>query len=215
MGRRLWSSKRVLAAGAAALALVAGTGAAVATTGDSSSSERDAHLAAVAEKLGVSLDTLKEALKGAALERLDAAVAAGRIDAERAAAIRERIQAGEGFVGFGHGSGFHGFGWHGPGFLAAAADYLGLDAQTVRDKLRSGQSLADVAKAQGKSVDGLKQAMLASVKERLDTAVKEGRLTSDQAKEILDRFQAKLDDLVNASPPAGRPFTRPHWGLRF
>jgi hypothetical protein len=209
----------MLAVGTAALALLAGTGAAVATTGGSSD-ERDAYLAAAAKRLGVSVGKLEEALKGAALERLDAAVAEGRIDADRAAAIRERIQSGEGFFGFGHGfgHGFGGFFFHGlggPGVLAAAADYLGLDTQALLDKLRSGQSLADVAKAQGKSVDGLKQALLASAKERLDAAVKDGRLTSSQAKDLLDRFQAKLDDLVGAAPPFGRPFFRLHRGIGF
>lgn len=221
MARKLVTPRRALAVGGAALALIVGTGAAVATTSDGSS-EREAYLAAAAKRLGVSVDRLEEALKGAALDRLQAAVAEGRIDADRAARIRERIESGEGV--FGLGFGFHGFGrfgpfgfqgLHGPGVLAAAAHYLGLDTQALLDKLRSGQSLAAVAKAQGKAVDGLKQAIVAAVQERLDAAVADGRLTSDQAKALLDRFQSRLDDLVNATPPFGRPFFRPHRGIGF
>ncbi len=216
MDGKLPASRRALVVGGAALALIVGTGAAVATTTADGSSERQAYLAAAAKRLGISVDKLEEALKGAALDRLEAAVAEGRIDADRAAAIRERIESGRGFFGPGFGHfGFHGFGHfgfhglNGPGILSAAAEYLGLDAQALVDKLRSGQSLADVAKARGKSVDGLKQAILSAVKERLDAAVEDGRLTASQAEEMADRFQSKLDDLVTAAPPL-RPFLWPH-----
>ena len=207
MGRRLWSSKRALAVGAAALALVAGTGAAVASTGGSSS-ERDAYLAAAAERLGVSVDKLKEALKGAALERLDAAVAEGRIDAERAAAIRERIQSGEGFFGFGHGfgHGLGGFGFHGlhgPGVFAAAADYLGLDTQALLDKLRSGQSLADVlGRAPVKGFEyGPKGSVkdLRQLKEKLSIAGMDikGRRQYEDAEAILRNLFQQVEALEN------------------
>ena len=50
---------------------------------------------------------------------------------------------------------------HGPhGHLSAAANYLGLSVPQLLQKLANGQSLADVAKAQDKPVDGLKKAIL-------------------------------------------------------
>jgi hypothetical protein len=56
-----------------------------------------------------------------------------------------------------------------------------------------------VAKAEDKSVDGLKDAMVADAKERLDKAVENGMLTEAQAKEALSAIEAKLDDLVNGN----------------
>ena len=52
---------------------------------------------------------------------------------------------------------------------AARATYLGLTDQQLRDKLQSGKSLADVAKAtSGKTVEGLKAAMKDALTKKLD-----------------------------------------------
>jgi hypothetical protein len=69
--------------------------------------------------------------------------------------------------------------WHhrGPivGILGEAAEYLGLERTELRERLRNGSSLADVARAEGKSVDGLKatlrEAFIAELDARLDTLV--------------------------------------------
>jgi len=59
--------------------------------------------------------------------------------------------------------------------------------------------LAAVAKAQDKSVDGLKKAMLADAKTHLDQAVKDGMLTEAQAKEELGEMSSRIDALVNGT----------------
>ena len=99
---------------------------------------------------------------------------------------------------------------------AAAAKYLGLDASALRDKLRAGQSLADVAKAQNKDVQGLEDAIVASQKARLDKAVSDKKLTQSQADDILAKIKAHVADLVNAKP-GDRPDrgTRRGGGPRF
>jgi hypothetical protein len=85
----------------------------------------------------------------------------------------------------------------------AAADYLGLSPQALRDELRSGKSLAQIATAQGKSVDGLEQTILSVVKTRLDEAVAAGRLSAAREQAFLDRLSSRLDTLVNRTLPAG------------
>lgn len=52
--------------------------------------------------------------------------------------------------------------------MAAAATYLGVSQAELQTQLRSGKSLADVAGAQGRSVTGLQDAMVAAVKVNLD-----------------------------------------------
>src|SRR5438094_497482 len=64
------------------------------------------------------------------------------------------------------------------GIFRVAADYLGLTPRELFQQLRSGKSLAEIATAQGKSVDGLKSAILDAVKKRLDAAVANDRITS-------------------------------------
>ena len=142
-------------------------------------------------------------------------MAAGRITKDEADAMKAAINSGKLPIGIpGAGPGFHhGFGFRGD-ILDAAATYLGLTEDQLRTQLESGKSLADVAKAQNKSVDGLKQAIVAAFQSKLDQAVKDGRLTSDQRDQMLADFKAHIDDLVNGTPPA-RAAGAFHDGFRF
>lgn len=194
-------SKRALAVVlTAGLAAVGGGGAAIAASqGDSGSPS--AFFDAVAKHLGISSEKLEDATKAAAKDQVDAALKEGRITQAEADELKSRIESGEfrGFFGPGFPGGFHhhphGFGDH----LSAAASYLGLTVDQLRDRLREGQSLADVAKAEDKSVDGLKQAILDAAKKELDKAVSDEELTRKEADAILERLQRAIDNLVNGT----------------
>ena len=80
--------------------------------------------------------------------------------------------------------------------LGAAATYLGITPAKLRAELRDGKSLAEIAAAHGKSVDGLVDAMLTRVTERLDKAVAKGRLTQQRADEILARLTGAVEKAV-------------------
>jgi hypothetical protein len=195
-------SKRTVLLGAT-LALAAGgaAGGAIAASGsDDPAAERQAFLNDAAGRLGVTSTTLESALKAAAIDRVDAALAAGKITKDEAQALKDAINAGKAPLGPGFGFGHHGF-RHGGDFAEAAATYLGLTEAQLRTQLESGKSLADIAKAQGKSVDGLKSAILAQVQSKLDQAVKDGRLSSAQRDQFLSDFKSRLDDLVNRTLP--------------
>ena len=209
---------RKLIIGAVAGLAVVGAGAAVAATqfGDPKA-ESEAIIKDAAGQLGVQPAQPSDALKKAYKNRIDAAVAAGRLSKEQGDAIKAQIDAGNvpllvpGASGFRGGFGPMGGGGRGPmgrpGFgqdmrgLGAAADYLGLTASQLQTKLQSGKSLADIAKNQGKSVDGLVNAMVDDAKKRLDQAVEAGMLTEAQAKEKLDAIESKIDDIVNGKFP--------------
>jgi hypothetical protein len=212
MSTKRFATRRTLVAGAVVLAVCVGAGAAIAATKDvfDPKDEHEAFQAAVAEKLGVTTQELQDAYKEASLERLDAAVAAGRITEEEADAIRKGIESGDflGPSGFGFGPGFgldvHVEGGPGAGMrLESAADYLGLTEAQLHERLRDGQTLAEIAKAEGKSVEGLKQALLGPAKDKLDSAVQKGEITSAQRAEILEKLESAIDDLVNGTWPPG------------
>jgi hypothetical protein len=96
---------------------------------------------------------------------------------------------------------FHRGGPGGPfGKHEAAAKYLGLSQDDLHEKLEGGKSLADVAKERNKSVDGLKDAMLAEAKKNLDEAVDDKKLTRSQADQIFDRMKSHIDDRINGKP---------------
>ncbi|MGE5291764.1 MAG: hypothetical protein ACM3ML_32120 [Micromonosporaceae bacterium] len=94
--------------------------------------------------------------------------------------------------------------------LAAAARYLGLTQTELRTQLQAGKSFADVAKAQGKSVSGLKDAILAAVTSRVNANT---RLTAEQKETILAQVKSNLDTIVNATHPAGAGLG-PIWARR-
>jgi hypothetical protein len=86
--------KRRFAAAAAGVALLAGAGGAYAVSkSGGSGTGRDAFLNDVAKRLNVTPDKLKAALDGALKDRLDAAVAAGRLTPAQADEIERRAQA--------------------------------------------------------------------------------------------------------------------------
>jgi hypothetical protein len=224
------SPRRKLAVGASGLIVLAGAGGAYAATQSTSparpdrAAEQKAFLDDLAGRLHVSRDQLDAAIKGAAQDRVDAAVAAGRLTKEQGDALKQRIGQANGLPllggpGLGHrGPGGPGLGGRlrpGLGFgmrpgIDGAAKYLGMTGRQLFDALRGGKSLADVAKDKGKSVDGLKAALKADATARLDQAVKSGRLTDAERKRILAGLDQRLDDLVNGTPPrAPRGFR--HW----
>jgi hypothetical protein len=192
------SHKRKMVAGAAAALALAGGGAAIAAKqlGFSSSSESKAVVNDAAKQLGVQPSALSNALKKALNDRVDAAVAAGRLTKAQGAELKQRIQSGDVPL-FGVPGGFHGdhFG-HFMG-LDAAATYLGLTQAQVQTKLESGKTLAQIAKDQNKSVDGLITALKDNAKKNLDDAVSAGRLTKTQEQQILSDLDQRITDLVN------------------
>jgi len=208
------NSKRTLTA-AAALAVAVGAGGAIAAS-KSSPSSGNGFLARVAGHLGISTQKLEDATKAAAIDQVDADLKAGRITKAQADELKARIKAGKApFFGpmhrFGDRPGFRGFHHAGSGHLSAAADYLGLTVPQLLQKLSASTSLADVAKAQKKSVDGLKQAMLADAKKHLDQAVKDGMLTEAQATRMLNELKSRIDQIVNGTfrgPGERREFHR-------
>jgi hypothetical protein len=197
----------------AAALLVAAAGAAVtgamAAGAFDPSAERQAYLDDVANRLGVTSSKLQDAMKAAALDRVDAALAAGQITKDQAEAMKDAINSGKlpsGFAlpGFGFGHANRGVLMPHGQVIDAAASYLGLSASALDDQLAQGNSLADVANGQGKSVDGLKQAILSAVQSDLDSAVKNGRLTSSQRDQVLSNFKSRLDKLVTTKASGPR-----------
>jgi uncharacterized coiled-coil protein SlyX len=170
-------------------------------------------LADIATAQGKTVDELKTAITDATTKQLDAAVTAGKLTkdqetkllaglASRLDDIVNGVHEPGGFGRFGHGGpGFgFGFGFGGPGLTSGIADvatYLGLKPADLATQLQSGKSLADIAKAQGKTVDGLKTTITDATTKQLDAAVTAGKLTKDQETKLLADLASRLDNIVN------------------
>lgn len=102
------------------------------------------------------------------------------------------------------GAAFRRFAWRHPhvvrsAFRSAAA-YLGLTPAQLRAQLRDGKSLAQVAAAKGKPVQGLENAILAGAVKAIDahtgwTAARKAAVTA--------RVKSHLNAVVNATFPYG------------
>jgi hypothetical protein len=192
--------------GAVAALLAASAGGAYAAT-QSGGNPQQALINDVAKRLNVTPSQLRAAIQGALLDRLDAAVKAGRLTQAQANQIKQRIQQGEvplPFAPFWRHR--FGFGLAGgppaPGMihrgLRAAAGYLGLSRSQLLSDLRGGKTLAQVAHAQGKSVSGLEQAIVSAVTLRLDRLVTAGVITKHQEGLMVGRLSAFVDRLVTS-----------------
>jgi len=103
--------------------------------------------------------------------------------------------------GSGHFGGMDGMGgrWSGQQpVMNAAADYLGLSLTQLHTQLQSGNSLADIATAQGKTVPGLKNALLAAMTSRINANT---ALTSQQRAAMISQAKDHLDTMINMDMP--------------
>ena len=181
----------VLAAAVAAVVLAAGASSALAA-------DRPSLVDQVAARLGVTPEQLRSAFQATLVARVDAAVAAGTLTPEQGARLKERIAKANGLglgaaarKALGQKLGMR-LGAKGP-----VATYLGMTREALVAELRKGQSLAQIAKAHGKSVDGLVAAMVAPLKAHLAKAVENDRLTKQRADALLER--------ITGPPRAARP----------
>ena len=87
--------------------------------------------------------------------------------------------------------------------LGAAAKALGMAESDLLTQLRSGKSLAAVAKEKRVDVQKVVDALVAEAKQRIADAVKSGRLTQAQADQRLKDLTARITARVNANGPEG------------
>lgn len=122
--------------------------------------------------------------------------------------------AGQGAGAFGSGMGGRGgrgfaFGRNGGSLVAVTARVTGLPEADVLTALRGGKTFEQVAADHGKSAHDLVSTALAARQSALQAAVKDGRLTNEQADQMLARAKAMLEQHVSSPwQPRGRGFGR-------
>lgn len=108
-----------------------------------------------------------------------------------------------GFPGGPGGRGGHGRGHFGVGLESGEiAELFGLEGDELRDLMRDGQSLADIATAQGVDVQAVIDTIVNATKEHFDEAVANGRLTQEEADTKLAELTERITEMVNTARPA-------------
>lgn len=190
-----------VAAGLSLAVAVGASGAVAVSRALDGSKSSQAVIDEAAKELGVEPSALSDALRNALKNRVDEAVEAGRLTEEQGARLKERIDSGEvPLLGLGHrgpGKGMGRLGHYHFGKLDAAARYLELSREELREELAGGKTLAEIATAEGKSVDGLVDALVASAEKKIDAAVTAGRLTEERAAELKADLRSRITALVD------------------
>lgn len=96
--------------------------------------------------------------------------------------------------------------------LDVVAEVLGTDEDAIRAALGDGTTVGELADEAGVERQVLIDALVAAATERLDEAVADGRLTQEQADEVIVRLTERLPDLLDAEVPPGGPRGPGHRG---
>jgi hypothetical protein len=157
-----------------------------------------AFLDAFAKNLGVDESALAPAAKSAAGTAIDKAVANGDLPKDVGDKIKDRIAKADG-----DGCGILGARWRSAlrhyargevrqDMVQAAASTLKLTPDQLREKLKAGDSLKQIAQDQGVAFDTVTAAIVAAAKIDLDKIVAAGKMTADRERMILDNLAKAL-----------------------
>jgi len=161
---------------------------------------------AVAGVLGISVEEHDAAVGTARQQVIEQAVDEGVLSQEQADGMLERMEAGfsRGIMPFGWGHKGHGgrgmVSWMGGpenSLINVAAEQLNLEVDDLLAELQDGKSIAEVAESQGVDPQTIADAYIAVRTERLDEAVAEGRITQEQADEMLAHVTEEMAEHLN------------------
>ncbi len=158
-------------------------------------------IAQVATEHGVDPNTVVTAIITAVTQQIDQKAAAGTVDPSRAEQAKQKL----------------------PDFanrfvnetklrrryrilkdaVKAAATEIGVSADQLKDALKNGKSIAQVAKEHDKSVDDIVDAIVKESTSDIDQAVKDGKLDSSKADEIKQKLRDRVKKLVNRERRGG------------
>ncbi len=154
----------------------------------------------IAEAQGMDETELQAAFQTALEARLEEAVSADELTQDQADALLERLSDGLPFLNggpFGGGPMGGGLGMQTIPQIAALndqneimADALELSEAAYEAALDEGQTLSEIAEAQGLDEEALRAGYIAAIESRLDAAVEKEQITQDQADALLERLEA-------------------------
>jgi hypothetical protein len=179
-----------------------------------------AALDAAAEALGMTTDELRQRLSDgttsiadvAREKNVDVNAVIDAIAADQRARIEDFVNNPLRIRDHGGKRGFH---LGGSEKFEAVANALGMTTDELRDALRDGKTIADVAREKNVDVQTVIDAMVGAATSAIDEAQAAGRLTEEQATRLKDGLEERITAIVNGEfrgrGPGGRPW-RGHRG---
>jgi hypothetical protein len=151
----------------------------------------------LAQNLGVSVETLKAAQKSARDQLIDEAVAEGRLTAEQGEKLKS-LELGEGRKHLLHRA-RQDIRRAVMNFLDAAAETIGISRDDLKEELRAGKSLTEIAGANNVSPEALKSGITSKLQAKLQEAVARGHLTQAEADQIASKLDQRIEKLIQHS----------------
>ena len=94
-------------------------------------------------------------------------------------------------------------GRHGARNSEAIAEALGMTTEEFHESRGAGQSIADIAAAQGVDISVVEQAILSDIQEHITAGVAEGDIPQDEADAKLADAEERITEMVNRVPGEG------------
>jgi hypothetical protein len=143
-------------------------------------------------------------------QHLDSAVADGKLTQEQADNIAARSAQGlaDMMDRAPVAAGGHAVKGFGGGGISTAAATIGIEVQELVDAVRAGQTIADVATANGVAPQSVIDALLAEINTRIDQAAADGKIPAERAQQMKERALERTTRFVNEGRPRGHHFRR-------
>lgn len=90
--------------------------------------------------------------------------------------------------------------------LETVAGVIDIEVDALKEALQDGQTIAEVAAANGSSAQAVIDALLAEMHTNLDQAIEDGKLTSERADEIKADAPERIESMVNGEFEGRRGF---------
>jgi len=164
-------------------------------------------VAELAESQGMTLEDVVDALSAPMIERIQQAVENSHITQEQAderiaqteERLLEELESGSWFS-----MGSNGFRGHiGGAQPQALAEALGVTVEELQEALAEGQTVADIAEAQGVALEDIVDALIAPAIERFQQAVEDGHMTQEQADERIEQMEEHILQMLESGSGFG------------
>jgi hypothetical protein len=156
---------------------------------------------ALAHQLGIDVGKLQQAQKDAAKAVVDQALKDGQLTQAQADAAKQKINQAN-FeqcprIGALNGKAGKVEGAMLTTAVDAAAHALNMTPQQLKDAVKSGQSIEDIAKSKSVDLQTVKAAVITAEKAAIDQALKDGKITQVQADKLKNALEQNADKLFN------------------
>ena len=159
-------------------------------------------LAVIAKEQGISEQKLTDFMVKQLSVHIDRAVKSGRLSDAKATQMRADMD--ERVADMIHGKApMHGFGPMRPAPFdhAKLLDLLKMDDESFKTEMKAGKSLLTIAKEHDVSEQELTALMAQQMTERINEAVKAGRIQEDQAEQMKANMEKHVADIINGRAP--------------